>query len=302
MNNMVIGFVGIGRMGAPMARRLLDAGYRVTVFDTQEGATAPLAAAGAKVAASAQAMAETVEVILLSLPTPDVVAAVASDIARGERARLVIDLSTTGPKGSETVDRILHAAGKTLVDAPVSGGVAGAAKGTLAVMAAAPQAAVNEVLPVLECFGKVFIAGEKAGMGQTIKIINNLMSVTALSIASEALVLGKASGLDPDVMVDIINASSGRSNAMEDKIPRFVLPRTFDFGFALELSDKDTRLCLEHADALGMPMIVGSAVRQLLKIAMATQGRQGDLTEIIRPVEDWMKVTVEGKSAEGGVR
>src|SRR5690606_27507996 len=143
--------------------------------------------------------------------------------------------------------------------------------------------------------GRVFVAGEKPGMGQTIKVINNLMSVTALAITSEALVLGRASGLDPDVMIDIINASSGRNNATEDKFPRFVLPRGFDFGFALGLSDKDTRLCLEHSDALGMPMIVGSAARQVLKIALATQGANADLTTIVRPLESWMGVDVEGK-------
>lgn len=300
MDKKELGFIGIGRMGAPMARRLLDAGYQVALFDTNEEATAPLVAAGATVAGSAAALANSAEIVLLSLPTPDIVTAVARELAAGERVRIVIDLSTTGPKASGAAADILAATGKTLVDAPVSGGIAGAVKGTLAVMASAPSDALAETRPILECFGKVFAAGEKAGMGQTIKIINNLMSVTALSIASEALVLGKASGLDPDVMVDIINASSGRTNATEDKIPRFVLPRTFDFGFALELSDKDTRLCLEHADALGMPMIVGSAVRQLLKIAMATQGCQGDLTEIIRPIEDWMQTEVAGKPRDGG--
>lgn len=294
-----IGFIGIGRMGAPMTKRLLDAGYAVTLFDKNTEALKALEAAGASIAPSPRAIADKVDTVLLSLPTPAIVEMVGRELAEGKALRTVIDLSTTGPKGSEVLAGILAPAGIALIDAPVSGGVAGAAKGSLAIMAAGAADRLAETRPILDCFGKVFIAGDKPGMGQTIKVINNLMSVTALAIASEALVLGKVSGLDPDLMIEIINASSGRTNATEDKIPRFVLPRTFDFGFALELSDKDTRLCLEHADALGMPMIVGSAVRQMLKIAMATQGRQGDLTSIIRPIEDWMGVEVKGGGAKG---
>src|SRR5690606_11873915 len=148
-------------------------------------------------------------VVLLSLPTPEIVMAVAGQLAGGGRLRAVVDLSTTGPKGSQALAALLADHGIETVDAPISGGVAGAAKGTLAVMAAGKPALIEELRPVLECFGRLFVAGEEPGMGQTIKVINNLMSVTALAITSEALVLGRASGLDPDVMIDIINASSG---------------------------------------------------------------------------------------------
>jgi 2-hydroxy-3-oxopropionate reductase len=296
-----LGFIGLGRMGAPMARRLLDAGYALTLFDTSEQALAPLLEQGAQRAASPAAVADAVEIALLSLPTPEIVLAVAGGpggLIEGGKLRAVIDLSTTGPKGSQALAALLAGHDIGTVDAPVSGGVAGAAKGTLAIMAAGEASLLEELRPVLECFGRVFVAGAEPGMGQTIKVINNLMSVTALAIASEALVLGRASGLDADAMMEIINASSGRSNATEDKFPRFVLPRGFDFGFALGLSDKDTRLCLEHADALGMPMIVGSAARQVLKIALATQGAEGDLTSIVKPLESWMGVEVKGRKAE----
>ncbi len=291
-----LGFVGIGRMGAPMARRLIDKGYRVTIFDSNEAALAPLIAAGAQRVASPAALAGTAEIVLLSLPTPDIVNRVAEDLLSGEsrNLRAVIDLSTTGPKGSESLAARLAAAGVGCVDAPVSGGVAGAEKGTLAIMAAGEPALVEEVMAILECFGKVFVVGAVPGMGQTLKVINNLMSVSALAITSEALVLGCASGLDANVMIDVINASSGRNNATADKFPRFVLPRGFDFGFALGLSDKDTRLCLEHSDAMGVPMIVGSAVRQALKIALRTQGADADLTTIVKPLESWMGVEIKG--------
>lgn len=293
-----LGFIGIGRMGAPMVKRLLDAGYTVTVFDTSAEAVQAAVAQGAQAAASPQAVADAADTILLSLPTPVIVEKVAGELILGSKLRTVIDLSTTGPKGSEVLDGILAGKQIALVDAPVSGGVSGAAKGTLAIMVAGAADHIEQTRAVLEVFGKVFVVGEKPGMGQTIKVINNLMSATAIAITSEALVLGKAAGLDPDLMLDIINASSGRNNASEDKFPRFVLPRTFDFGFALELSDKDTRLCVEYADSLGMPLVVGSAVRQMLKIAMATEGRKGDLTSMIRPMEDWMKVEVKGLNAK----
>src|SRR5690606_32700401 len=149
-------------------------------------------------------------VVLLSLPTPEIVMAVAGELAGGGKLRAVVDLSTTGPKGSEALAALLAGHGIETIDAPVSGGVAGAAKGTLAVMAAGKTALIEELRPVLECFGRVFVAGEKPGMGQTIKVINNLMSVTALAIASEAMVLGRASGLAPDVMLAISNGSSRR--------------------------------------------------------------------------------------------
>lgn len=295
-----LGFIGLGRMGAPMCGRLLEAGHAVAVFDTDAAAIRRLADRGAVPAASPREVADRAQTILLSLPTAEIVQRVAlgpDGIAGGSACRTVIDLSTIGPKGAEALAEGLAAHGIATIDAPVSGGVTGAEKGSLAVMAAGAPEVLAAIRPVLERFGRVFAAGPRPGMGQAVKIINNLMSVTALAIASEALVLGRAAGLDPDTLIEIVNASSGRSNASEDKIPRFVLPRSFDFGFALELSNKDTRLCMELAEELDMPMVVGSAARQMLKIALATQGPAADLTSLIRPIEDWMGVVVAGRAA-----
>ncbi|MFC3226547.1 NAD(P)-dependent oxidoreductase [Marinibaculum pumilum] len=297
MKGVRIGFAGVGRMGAPLARRLLDAGHALSVFDTSAAAVEPLVAAGATHAESPAALAGMAEVVLLSLPTPEIVEAVAlgpDGIVSGKGARIVIDLSTTGSRVAKAVASGLADAGIAAVDCPVSGGVAGAEKGSLALMAACPPAVLEEVRPVLECFGKVFHVGDEPGMGQTIKVINNLMSVTALSIASEALVLGTKAGLDPAKMIEVINAGSGSSNATMTKIPKFVLPRSFDFGFAIELSAKDIRLCLEEAEAQGVPMIVASAVKQLLTIAKGRLGGSADLTEIIKPIEEWSGVEVAG--------
>lgn len=290
MSAIKLGFAGVGRMGAPMVRRLMGAGYRVSVFDPNAAAVAALVAEGAQAASTPAALASEAEIVLVSLPTPEVLQSVAlgaDGLSAGKGLRIVIDLSTTGPRVERLVGAGLGKVNVALVDCPVSGGVAAAEKGTLAMMVACSEVIREEVRPILETLGRMIYVGAEPGMGQTVKVINNLMSVTSLAIASEALVLGSKAGLDPAVMMEVINASTGASNASMTKIPKFVLTRSFDFGFAIELSSKDIRLCLEESEAQGVPMIVGSAVRQLLSIAKGSLGGQADLTEIIKPIEEW---------------
>ncbi|PTE08558.1 NAD(P)-dependent oxidoreductase [Mesorhizobium helmanticense] len=302
MTKLKLGFAGVGRMGTPMVRRLIAAGHTVTVYDTNTVAVSELAGEGAgRAETPAELMGQT-DVVLLSLPTPEIVHAVAlgpDGLASGKGAKIVIDLSTTGPRTERQVAEGLKAAGITTVDCPVSGGVGGAEKGTLAMMVACEVSVMETVRPILEVLGKPIHVGAEPGMGQIIKVINNLMSVTALSIASEALVLGTKAGIDPDVLIEVINSGSGSSNATMTKIPKFVLTRSFDFGFSIGLSAKDIRLRLEESDALGVPMIVGGAVRQLLTVAKGDLGADADLTEIIKPIEDWAGVTVAGGKARG---
>jgi 2-hydroxy-3-oxopropionate reductase len=293
-----LGFAGIGRMGMPMAKRLMAAGYELTVFDTSKAAVDALVAEGAQAAETPAALAKNAEIVFLSLPTPEIVKAVAlgeDGLVKGGSLRTVIDLSTTGPRVAREVASGLSAAGITPVDCPVSGGVAGAEKGTLALMAACGEDVFAEIEPILLNLGKTFYIGAEPGMGQMIKVINNLMSVTSLTIASEALVLGTKAGLDPEVMLKVINAGSGSTNATLDKIPKYVIGRGFDFGFAIGLSAKDARLCLEESEALGVPMVVGSAVRQMINITKGRLGANADLTEIIKPIEEWAGVTVSSK-------
>ncbi|MFC4273878.1 NAD(P)-dependent oxidoreductase [Achromobacter aloeverae] len=298
--DMHLGFVGIGRMGAPMVERLLNAGYKVTIHDTQPTALASLAAKGASIAASPKAVADAAATVLVSLPTPDIVLAVAlgdEGLALGKAVRTVVDLSTSGSQAARALAEGLARHGIESIDCPVSGGVAGAGKGTLALMVSGPRASFEALQPVLGVLGKSVHVGEKPGMAQTMKVINNLISVTALSVTSELLVMGVKAGLDPDIMLRIINAGSGRSNASEDKIPRFVLTRKFDFGFALGLSAKDVRLCLEESEQLGMKLRVGDAARRLLNDARDKFGNDADMTEIIRYVEEEVGVEVRGKAA-----
>ncbi|MEI9926117.1 MAG: NAD(P)-dependent oxidoreductase [Bradyrhizobium sp.] len=215
----------------------------------------PLVARGARRAASAAEVASASDTVLVSLPTPDIVHQVVfgpGGLVEGNRATTLIDLSTTGPKMSGAIAEELSKGKRiTLVDAPVSGGTGGAEKGTLAVMAACEKMPSRLFRPILKVFGKVFFCGEKPGMGQTLKLANNMIAVAALAISSEAMAMGVKAGLDPQTMIDVIMVSSGGNVALRDKFPKAVLTGTFDFGFATGLSYKDVRLCVDEAEAIG---------------------------------------------------
>ncbi len=298
MAGELVGFVGLGRMGGAMAARLLDAGYELCIFDTQAAATAPLVARGAVLATSPGEVAATAETVLLSLPTPDIVRSVTlgdNGLLRGNRIRTVIDLSTTGPGTALKVAEGLGVREIALIDAPVSGGIVGAKGGTLAVMVSGPKAVYETTAePLLKHFGKLFYTGEKNGLAQTAKLVNNLLAAAALVISSEGMAMGVKAGLDPKILLDIINVSSGRNSATQDKFPRSVLPGTFDFGFATGLSYKDVRLCLDEAEAMGIPMIMGAVVRQILALTQAKYGAESDFTSIAKLSEEWAGVQIRG--------
>jgi 3-hydroxyisobutyrate dehydrogenase-like beta-hydroxyacid dehydrogenase len=290
-----IGFVGVGKMGGPMANRLINAGYEVTVYDRDPAAMSELAAAGAHTAASAKAVADAATIVFASLPSPQILEDVAiakGGIIDGTAVRVFVDTSTTGPRTAAKVAAALKERGIVAVDSPVSGGLAGARNGKLAVMVSCPKGTYDEIAPVLGNFGRLFFLGETPGAAQTMKLANNLLAATALAISSEAIVMGVKAGLDPKIMLDVINAGSGRNSATEDKFPKAVLPRTFDFGFATGLSFKDVRLCLDEAEAMGIPMVVGSAVRQMLCMTNALYGEDSDFTCMVKTVETWAQVEV----------
>jgi 3-hydroxyisobutyrate dehydrogenase-like beta-hydroxyacid dehydrogenase len=285
-------------MGSRMVRRLIQAGYPLTIHDTTEAAVAPLVALGATRADSPAAVASAAEVVFASVPTPAIVHAVAlgpKGIIEGGRVKIFIDVSTTGATVAKSVAQGLAAKGIRAVDAPVSGGIAGAEKGTLAVMVSCPEEVLTTVKPVLEVIGKIFFVGTQPGQGQTMKLLNNLLSASAMAITSEAMVMAAKAGLDPALVVDVFNAGTARNSATQDKIKQHVIPRTFSYGFQIGLLDKDIRLCMAEADAFGVPMIVGSAVRQLLSIATAREGFDADMTAMIKPVEEWAGARVGQK-------
>lgn len=292
-----IGFVGVGRMGARMVARLIKAGYSLTIYDTNKAAMAPLVDLGAKPADSPAAAASAAEIVLASVPTPPIVQAVAlgpKGIVEGSRVKIFIDVSTTGATVAKTVAEGLAPKGITAVDAPVSGGIAGAEKGTLAVMVSCPERVLPTVRPVLEVLGKIFVVGTQPGQGQTMKLLNNLLSASAMAITSEAMAMGVKAGLDPTLIVDVFNAGTARNSATQDKMKQHVISRSFSYGFGIGLLNKDIRLCMAEADALGVPMVVGSAVRQLLSISTASEGMDADMTAMAKTVEAWAGVQIGG--------
>jgi 3-hydroxyisobutyrate dehydrogenase-like beta-hydroxyacid dehydrogenase len=290
-----IAFIGVGRMGSSMVARLIAAGHELTIYDPVASAMAPAAALGARVATSAADAAASSAVAMASVPGPADARETARLIAGSTKVKVFVDLSTSGPAAAQAIAALLEPRGISAIDAPVSGGVKGAASGKLAIMASGPAAAMQQVRPLLEVLGKVYRLGEKPGLGQTVKLANNLMSAASLAIAAEALAMGVKAGVDPAAMLDVLNASSGRNSATQDKIPKHVLNRRFDFGFSNALSFKDVRLCLDEAEALGVPMVVGAAVRQMLSITHQIHGAEADCTDLVRVVENWAGCQIGGK-------
>jgi len=271
-----------------MARRLLEAGHRVVAYDVSEPARRALAAHGAQVTADARAVAERAPVVFLSLPSPEIVvetALGASGLVHGTRMELCVDLSTSGPEAAVRVAAGLGERAIAALEAPVSGGLKGAREGSLSLMVSGPATAWERAQPLLEVFGRPFYLGARAGAGQTMKLVNNLLGACAIAITAEGMAIGAKAGLDPARMIEVLNVSSGRSSATQDKWPRAVLPRTFDFGFTAGLCLKDVRLFLAAAHALGVPLGVGPAVSGLLERTVAALGADADFTAMAKIVE-----------------
>ena len=296
---MDIGFIGLGNMGQPMARRLIAAGHKLIVFDTRNDAVAPLVALGAQLASSPADVADRVETVMASLPSLQISEKVAlgeGGVIQGKRIKRFIDLSTTGATVAAKIAAVLAKKNIVQIDSPVSGGVGGATKGTLAVMVSGPKAEIDLVKDVLAVFGKVFVIGEKPGMAQTMKLANNFLSATAMAATSEAVAMGVKAGLDPSVMIDVINAGSGRTTASDGKFPQAILPRTFNYGFATALMLKDVRLCVEQAKSLNVPNSVMSAVLDQWETTNKEFGGDSDFTAIVKMIEQRAGVIVGKKT------
>jgi len=299
---MDIGFIGLGNMGFPMARRVIEARHHLVVFDTRKEVVDKLVALGATAAASPKDVADRTETVMASLPSLQASLDVATGkdgVIEGKKVKRFVDLSTVGSQMAVKIHDLLKKANIVQIDSPVSGGVPGAEKGTLAVMVSGPRAEFETIKAALEVIGKIFFIGEKPGAGQTMKLANNFLSATAMVATSEAVVMGVKSGLDPKVMIDVINAGSGMSTASRDKFPRAVLPRSFDYGFATGLMVKDVRLAIDEMRSLGLNMEVAESVGRLWETVIRDQGAESDFTTAIKPIEKAAGVIVGG--AKGGV-
>ncbi len=285
-----IGFIGLGNMGAPMARHLSAAGFRVVAADSNAAAVERFAASAAcERAASLADLGRSCRLVITMLPDGKAVrqvllgpSGVAAALAPGS---VVLDMTSAEPVGTRELGVTLEKSSISLVDAPVSGGVKRAVEGTLAIMAGGDAAAIARCKSVFAALGKVFFAGG-SGAGHAVKALNNYLSAVALAATAEAMMAGQNFGLDPKVMLDILNHSTGRNTATDQKYPAFVLPRTFNSGFALGLMAKDLRIALDLSKAVGAP---DSILRQCVALwdgAEAKYGFGADNTDIVRYLED----------------
>jgi 3-hydroxyisobutyrate dehydrogenase len=282
---MRVNLIGLGRMGAAYAQRLAEAGHAVGGHDVTPAAARALAEVGVTPLASvSDAVADGVP-ILLSLPNAEVVGGVVAEVMTsvGEVRPLgVVDLSTSGAVAARSVAQSLGALGVPYAEAPVTGGVAGARNGSLTLMAAGDGRLLDAVAPVLNVLGDVVRVGDRPGLGQAMKVLNNLLSATNLAITSEALAAGTAFGLDPAQMLAVFNAGSGRNAATEEKFPKYVLSGSFDQGFATSLMTKDVLLAQDLLHDVGAPAWVAAAVVETWVASARVLGGDTDFTEIAR--------------------
>ena len=285
-----LGFVGIGNIGEPVCRHLMDEGYELLIYDADPEALAKLGDAPAESAASPEALATESDVVLLSLPNSDVV----EEVIFGEgglkdglsSGKALIDTSSSRPSSTRGISKRLAAKGIDMLDAPVSGGVLRAREGTLSIMVGGKRAVYEKYRGLLESFGdKIFYVGDH-GAGHLVKALNNLLSATTLASAAEAALLARRAGVAPDAFVEVINASNGRSYSTEVKFPRYILNRTFDDGFALSLMSKDLKIALEAAAEMEVPMPIGSTLAQIWELAAARGYGPENHTAIYAFLED----------------
>lgn len=281
---MRAGFAGLGAMGGGMCRRLADRGFEVIAFDLDAGL---VRAAGEHpgVTGAADVPELAAPVVVTMLPDGAAVRSVAERLLPHLAAgALIVDTGSSAPDDTRSLAELAGRHGVSVVDAPVSGSPAAARSGGLTLMAAGPAAAVDRAEPVLAALGRVFRVGP-SGAGHALKALNNLLSSINLAAVAEVMLAGRAYGLEPAVMLSVINASTGRNHASETKLPDHVLPGTFDSGFALRLMLKDIRIATTLLDAAGGAATLGHACRQLWEKAQADLPPTADNTEVVRWLE-----------------
>ncbi|MBI4189144.1 MAG: NAD(P)-dependent oxidoreductase [Betaproteobacteria bacterium] len=306
--SLLIGFIGLGAMGGPMARRLATLGLPLLAYDINRRAVQSVVACGARAAASPKAVASAASIVFTCLPSLAALREVAlgdDGLQAGRAIKIYVDLSTTGPQFAREVSAALKRAGITMVDSPITtGGVQNAAKeGKLTIMSSGPRAAFRNAEPILKQLGSnVVYIGAKPGQAQTMKLLNNLLSTAGMAASCEAFVLGVKAGLDPEIMLEIINSGEASSSATRNRFPHSVLPRCFNFGARMAITIKDITLCVKEAEELGVPMWVAQAARQLWAYAISQGASENDSTTLITYLESWAGVEVRGRAAGKRIR
>ena len=287
---MRIGCLGLGNMGQPMAGKLLDAGHELWVYDVREDAMRPLLERQARRATSPKELADTCETVIVSLPTLEIFRRALSGpdgLLAGKALKTLVNTCTVGGPFIREVETECAAADVTVIDVPISGGVAGAKAGTLAMMVSGNPAKVADLMPVFQLWGKtIVVAGDRPGAAQTMKLTNNMLCAVALVATSEAMTMSGKAGIPGDAMLQILNNGTGRNFATTHIFPETVLPSTFDFGATIEILMKDVDLAIAQGEELGVPMWVSQAVRLVLKHGVFQGRAQQDMSRIVQIIED----------------
>lgn len=288
-----IGFIGLGTMGGPMAKHLVEEGYNLTVYDIDDAAVARLTDAGASAVSSPAAVADQSSVVFTSLPRPEHVELVLEGddglLAGLEAGDIMVDLSTSTPGTTDRIADLIAGVDASLLGAPVSGGRIGAETGMLSVMVGGDEAVLEACRPYLSTFADEIIhVGEESSHGHAIKLLQNYLNFTAMVATAEAIVLGEKAGLEMETMLEVFNASSARSFATEVKFPEHVLPETYDRGFTLELTEKDISLLAMYAEEYNAPLMLGTTVRNLIGYARSELGGESDQTRLYEYFKETM--------------
>jgi 3-hydroxyisobutyrate dehydrogenase len=295
-----IGFIGLGVMGKKMALNILKAGYELTVYDVVENNVKDMVTEGASSATSPSDLASKSEVVFTSLPNSAIVEAVVlgeNGILSGcKEGTIIVDLSSITPKSIRKIHKICSDKKVEVVDAPVSGGAAGAEKGTLTIMIGGSAEVVEKITPVLSSIGKKINHVGEIGAGDTVKAVNNLLLGANMVAVAEALVLGKKAGLDADTMYDIISKSSGGSYALTAKYDNYIAKGNFEPGFMIDLQYKDLQLAIDTAKDLKVPLIVGNMAQQMFETARAEGLGREDIAAVIKVFEKWADVEVRSEN------
>ena len=287
---MRIGYLGLGNMGQPMAGKLLDAGHELWVHDIREDAMRPLLERQARRTTSPKELADACDTIIVSLPTLEIfrrALAGPDGLLAGKAMKTLVNTCTVGGRFIREVETECAATGVAVIDAPISGGVAGAKAGTLAMMVSGNPAKVADLMPVLQTWGKtVVVAGDRPGPAQTMKLANNMLCAVALVATSEAMTMSGKAGIPADAMLEILNNGTGRNFATMHIFPEVILPGTFDFGATIEILMKDIDLAIAQGEELGVPMWVSQAVRLVLKHGVFQGRAQHDMSRVVQIIED----------------
>lgn len=278
-----VGFIGTGMMGTPMAGHLLAAGHPLVVHDLRRAAAEPLLAGGAAWAGSPAEVAQRAKTVITIVPSSREVEAVVAAMLPGlGPGHLLIDMTSADPSSTRRLAKDVQARGARMIDAPVSGGVGGAEKATLAIMVGGDAGDFARARPLLSAMGKNIFHVGGIGTGHAMKIVNNVLSATCTTATAEAVIVAMRAGIDPARAVEIISASSGRSDATLRKFPEFVLPGNFRSGFAMALMDKDLRGFTKLAEEVGFEPSVTAAAVRWFRLAMESGLASGDHIEVVK--------------------